>query len=97
MNRILLTLGLTVALAANVFGASQKELDMMGNFEGAFTSGWTDLSISAQIVALGKGEHVAKLTVDGNKIEVFGKTKGKAENGLCLYDDTVDLGSELGG
>ncbi len=97
MKKTLLTAGLALALSLNVFAAGQKELDMMGNFEGKFTSGWTDMSISAQIVALGKGKHVAKLNVDGNIIEVEGKTKGKAEDGLCLYDQTLDLGPDMGG
>lgn len=97
MKKLIATAGLVLALGLNAFGAGQKELDMMGTFEGRFTEGWTELSISANIVALGQGEHVAKFTVDGNKMEIHGKTKGKAEDGLCLYDDTIDLGPELGG
>ncbi len=97
MKKTLLSAGLALGLALNSFGAGQKELDMMGNFEGKFTSGWTDMSISAQIIALGQGKHLAKLNVDGNIIEVSGKTKGKAEEGLCLYDETLDLGSDMGG
>ncbi|MCF6286741.1 MAG: DUF1080 domain-containing protein [Candidatus Hydrogenedentes bacterium] len=97
MTRMLLTAGLVLGLTLTAFGASQKELELMGNFEGSFTSGWPEVSISAQIVALGKGKHLAKITIDGIKVEVTGKTKGKAEDGLCLYDDTVDAGDELGG
>ena len=97
MKRILLATALIVGLGLNAYAAGQKELDMMGNFEGEFTSGWTDMSIHAQIVALGKGEHLAKIYVDGNKIEIEGKTKGKAEDGLCLYDAAVEVGPELEG
>lgn len=97
MKTVLTTAALVLALGLNAYAAGQKELNMMGNFEGEFTKTWTDLPISAQIVALGKGEHVAKMTVDGRTFEVFGKTKGKAEDGLCLYDDTVDLGPDMGG
>lgn len=97
MKKVLLTGCLALSLSLSVFAASEKEIEMQGNFEGSVTAPTGDtMPVTAQIVALGKGEHVAKISVADAVVEVKGMTKGKSEDGLCLYEQTVDLGPDLG-
>lgn len=97
MKQLVLTVALALGVAFSAFGASQKEIELQGNFEGAArTPEGEEMPLTAQIVALADGAHVAKIDVNGSIVELKGQTQGKPEEGLCLYEDSVDLGPELG-
>lgn len=98
MKKHLLTVLLAFGLAATAFAASRTEIELQGNFEGESVAPSGDATpVTAQIVALGKGKHVAKIHVEGATGEVAGKPKGKLEDGLIEYEGTIDLGPDLGG
>lgn len=89
---------LVLGLATSTLAASQKEIELQGNFEGTSTGpGGETMPITAQIVALGKGKHVAKVHVGDVVVPIEGQTKGKVEDGLCLYEQTIDFGADHGG
>jgi len=97
MKNIAIAGALALGLAFSAFGASPKEIELQGNFEGsATTPGGEEMPLEAKIVALANGAHVAKIDVNGAIVEVKGQTQGKPEDGLCLYEDTVDLGPDMG-
>ncbi len=97
MKKTLLTGCLALSLSLTAMAASVKEIELQGNFDGSVTAPTGEtMPVTAQIVALGKGEHVAKISVADALVEVKGMTKGKAEDGLCLYEQTIDLGPEMG-
>lgn len=98
MKKHLLTALLAFGLATSALAASQVEIDLQGNFEGTATGPTGEsMPITAQIVALGKGDHVAKIHVGDATVELNGKCKGKIEDGLVIYEGTIDLGYDLGG
>jgi len=97
MKKTFLSGCLALSLSLSAFAADVKEIELQGNFEGSSKSPiGEEMPLTAQIVALGQGKHVAKINVDGAVVEIKGMTKGKAEDGLCLYEDTIDLGPEMG-
>ena len=98
MKQAFLTTVLTIGLAATALAASQTEIELQGNFEGMATapSGET-MPLTAQIVALGKGKHVAKIHVGDGVVELQGINQGKLEDGIIIYENTIDLGPDLGG
>jgi hypothetical protein len=92
MTKKLLTGCLALTLTFSALAASQKEIELQGNFEGSTTGpGGEYMSVTAQIVALGQGKHVAKIHVADAVVEVNGQTEGKPEDGLCLYNEVVNL------
>lgn len=97
MKKMLLTGCLALSLSLSAFAADVKEIELQGNFEGSATSPTGEtMPLTAQIVALGQGKHVAKIIVGDATVEVKGMTKGKPEDGLCLYEETIDLGADVG-
>lgn len=98
MKKVVLTALLALGLASSALAASQKEIELQGNFEGTASAPTGEsMPITAQIVALGKGEHVAKVRVGDAVVELQGKCKGKVEDGLLEFNSTIDLGYDLGG
>ena len=97
MKKTFLSGCLALSLSLTAFAADVKEIELQGNFEGSSKApSGEEMPLTAQIVALGQGKHVAKIDVNGATVEVKGMTKGKAEDGLCLYEETIDLGPEMG-
>lgn len=97
MKKTLFTGCLALSLSLSAFAADVKEIELQGNFEGSSKAPTgEEMALTAQIVALGQGKHVAKISVEGAVVEIKGMTKGKAEDGLCLYEETVDLGPDMG-
>lgn len=97
MKKFLLAGILALGVTASAMAASEKEIHLQGNFVGTATAASGEvMPLTAQIVALGKGKHVAKVHVADAVVELNGMTQGKAEDGLCIYEGTVNLGGDLG-
>lgn len=85
------------ALSINSFAARPDPA--MGNWEGTFqTDTYESGAIHAQVIALGKGNYRAVITVvygdqEGPKVELKGKRKRKK----VVFSGSVDMGYDMGG
>jgi len=86
-----------LALTLNSFAA--KPDPAMGNWEGNFqTDSYESGSLSAQVVALGKGTYSAVITVIyGGEVAARVKLPGRKKGKQVTFSGTVDVGYDLGG
>ncbi len=97
MKRFTCLLFITLT-AAFIAGAVEDDDMIMGNYHGAFTSdNWEDHYIRAQVVALSDRAHRLVLFIGETEDDALRlETRGRSEEGVAEFEDTLDLGP-LGG
>lgn len=88
-----------IALCVAMYAGAVEDDDMiMGNYHGAFTGdAWANHYIRAQVVALSDTAHRMVLFIGESEEEALRlETRGRGEEGVSEFEDTLDLGA-LGG
>lgn len=98
-HNVALLVGLSLAAFALSGEGSVPDDPYMGNWEGqwmddSFASG----SLSAQIIAEGKGNYRAVVSADIGEVEpIRGKARGKKDGEKVVFKGTIDAGADYGG
>ncbi len=99
MKRIVISLSLLVLVgfALPGYGVIVKDT-VMGNWEGRwYDEAFGDGTVSAQVIAEGKGAYRAVISADIENEPIRGEARGKREGDKVVFQGQIDVGSENGG